>query len=180
MYGRNIMDKLYKKYKELGKCVRCGNERDIGKTRCSTCHKAHLAYQEKSKNKAIANGICRYCLINPKEDTKSMCASCLYKHGKKQKQNYQNLRQACLNGYGNKCACCGQNNHKYLQLDHVDNDGAQHRKELFNNNHRKGSIYPWAFKNNFPDNLQLLCANCHQAKTLHGGCTEDDHPLIVK
>lgn len=105
-----------------------------------------------------------------------MCEDCLQKHGAKQKQGYHEARVACLTAYGGQCRCCGETNHKYLQLDHVGNDGAAHRREIANGT-RGGSNYQWAFRNGFPDRLQLLCANCHQAKTVHGGCTEDDHPL---
>ena len=29
----------------------------------------------------------------------------------------------------------------------------------------------WATRNGYPDTLQLLCANCHAAKTITGDCS---------
>lgn len=169
------MTNSYKKYKELGLCVRCGSERFNNKTRCEKCHTEHLNYQAKSKTKAISNGMCRYCLSSPVFETKSMCKNCLEKHSTKQKELYAFHRKSCIDAYGGQCACCGLSSEKYLQLDHINNDGKDHRKQIYPNNHHRGSMYTWAFRNNFPNNLQLLCANCHQAKTSGKSCTPEDH-----
>jgi 5-methylcytosine-specific restriction endonuclease McrA len=167
------VNKKYLEYKNAGTCVRCGSERMLGKTRCPEHHKQHLAYTAKGKSKAISKGLCRYCLIEPVNEDKSMCEECLTKHSARQKGIYQKHRAGCISAYGSKCVCCGISNQKYLQLDHINNDGADHRKAISID--RGGSMYTWAFRNNFPDNLQLLCANCHQAKTVYGGCTSEDH-----
>lgn len=169
----------YIEYKAAGLCVRCGNTRLEGKTRCIDCHQQHLAYNAKAKSKAMLKGDCRYCLIRPIEPGKSMCGGCLVKHNIKQKTNYQKYRNAAIIAYGECCVCCGNPNQKYLQLDHIHNDGVTHRAEVFNNR-RTGNMYKWATINNFPNNLQLLCANCHQAKTVYGGCDEHDHPPYVR
>jgi 5-methylcytosine-specific restriction endonuclease McrA len=81
--------------------------------------------------------------------------------------------------YGGKCACCGLDKEKYLQLDHINDDGAEHKKQINANKSINGHyvvcMYKWAVKNNYPSNLQLLCANCHQAKTVKKPCTHEDH-----
>jgi hypothetical protein len=164
----------YLEFKNAGLCISCGDDRWNGKVRCELCHSKHLGYQEKAKSKAIARGDCRYCLISPRVEGRSMCGKCLIKHGTKQKQSYHAARAASITAYGGRCRCCGTTNQKYLQLDHVNSDGADHKRELYNNG-RAGSMYTWALRNDFPDRLQLLCANCHQAKTSHGGCTIEDH-----
>jgi len=167
------MSKKQALYKQMGLCRRCGKEPLPGKTRCLKCNEDHLQYSAKAKRKAVSNGLCRYCLVAPIAAHKSMCLDCLKKHRDKGKQRAEAARKLCIENYGGRCKCCGISNQKYLQLDHVNNDGAVHRKEL--SGKRGGNIYFWAVKNNYPDRLQLLCANCHQAKTLFGGCTEDDH-----
>lgn len=173
-----MVNKKYAKFKLEGTCRRCGADPLPGKTRCEKCHSAHLGYQNKSKAAAIADGRCRYCLVNPFEPGRSMCATCLTKHGSKQKANYHKRRNEVILRYGGRCKCCGNSNQKYLQLDHINNDGATHRRELANG--RGGCISTWAYRNGFPDNLQLLCANCHQAKTAHGGCDDSDHPPFIE
>ena len=154
-------------------CVRCHIPTNNGRTRCDKHHQAHLEYQRKAKNKAISIGKCRYCLANDKLPNKSMCNSCLIKHNTKGKILYDIKRKNCVQAYGGKCNCCGLANEKYLQLDHINNDGNIHRMKIFNGH--KGCMYTWAKQNNYPSNLQLLCANCHQAKTSNRPCTPDDH-----
>jgi hypothetical protein len=105
-----------------------------------------------------------------------MCGTCLEKHRKKEKVRGQRYREQCIVAYGEKCVCCGKAVKKYLQLDHIENDGAEHRQKVFGGRH--GNMYRWAVKNDFPDCLQLMCADCHQAKTYFGGCTEEDHELM--
>jgi hypothetical protein len=47
-----------------------------------------------------------------------------------------------------------------LTLDHVHNDGAQHRKLIGGGGHR---TYSWVRKNGYPDGFQTLCGS-HQLK----------------
>jgi hypothetical protein len=60
--------------------------------------------------------------------------------------------------YGGKCVC-GESNPLFLNLDHKDNNGAKHRRDI-------GSVMlaVWARQNGYPDILQLLCDNCNLAK----------------
>src|SRR3990167_3000853 len=75
------------------------------------------------------------------------------------------LRQECLQRYGNKCICCGENHLEFLALDHKNNDGKEHRKQI------KGRlIYEWAKNNNYPAIQQILCHNCNLAKGFYGRC----------
>lgn len=63
------------------------------------------------------------------------------------------------------CACCGENNVKFLCLDHIDGDGNKHRKEM------GCSIYQWLKKNNFPVGIvQVYCYNCNMANAFYGSC----------
>ena len=106
-----------------------------------------------------------------------MCQSCLDRTNKNSKRQTQEYRQKVIEAYGGACMCCGITVEKYLQLDHVNNDGNVHRKQIrrYNNG---GLSYSWACQNGFPPILQLLCANCHQAKSRHKPCTKEDHLQI--
>ncbi len=166
-----MKNKKYVEFKKLGLCVRCGKKPLIGKTRCETCHAKHLEYQKTAKQKALDAGLCRTCLINILDNNSQQCLKCKSKNNKRGKENYQKVKSECIQSYGEKCVCCGETNIKYLQLDHINNDGGKHRNEI-----GAGiNVLKWAKKNSFPKSLQLLCANCHQAKTIYGGCTLDDH-----
>lgn len=84
------------------------------------------------------------------------------------------LKAETFNAYGNACACCGESEKKFLTLDHINGDGAAHRKTL------KGggtAIYDWAKKHHFPPTIQILCANCHFAKTFYGNCPHQQSDL---
>lgn len=170
------MNKTYQKFKEAGLCRRCGAEPAPGRTRCAKCHEKHLEYQKTHKEKALDAGLCRTCCKAKQVVDSTQCEECLALARERGVKQYQIWRLACIEAYGGECSCCGKTNPKYLQLDHIANDGAAHRKELVKQG-RGGNTYKWAFKNGFPPILQLLCADCHQAKTFYGGCTEADHPL---
>lgn len=71
-----------------------------------------------------------------------------------------NLKYSVLSHYGGgKCACvkCGFDDLRALSIDHINNDGGEHRKRVGNG----GSVmYRWLLNNGYPDGLQTLCMNC--------------------
>lgn len=79
----------------------------------------------------------------------------------------QRVRAEMIAAYGGRCACCGESNHQFLQLDHIYNDGAADRRNRNGNQSRH-----WAKlkKQGWPkDRLQLLCANCNFGKLMNRG-----------
>jgi len=69
------------------------------------------------------------------------------------------------------CACCGETEIQFLTIDHLNNDGAKHRKEI---NHRR--IILWLIEKNFPEGYQVLCWNCNSGRHYNGGiCPHKDH-----
>jgi len=67
-----------------------------------------------------------------------------------------------------KCACCGSTYTEFLTLDHINGDGAQHRREL------KGRrVYRWVKAHDYPSGFQVLCMNCNFAKGMFGFCPHD-------
>ena len=80
----------------------------------------------------------------------------------KSKQNKKE-RLIVLNHYGGKCAFCGDKNINHLCIDHINNDGGQHRKIV------PASRLPrWLIKNNFHNGFQILCQNHNSEKQIHG------------
>lgn len=77
------------------------------------------------------------------------------------------LKAEVFAAYGNKCSCPGCNiaDPRFLTLDHVNNDGAQHRKKV-----KSGTqVLLWAKRNNFPPSLRLMCWNCNCARQWNDG-----------
>jgi hypothetical protein len=67
--------------------------------------------------------------------------------------------------YGGCCACCGEDDVRFLSLDHVENDGNEHRKT-----YNCQQIYWLAKKEGYPkDKYQLLCHNCNMGKSINKG-----------
>lgn len=86
------------------------------------------------------------------------------------KANHQGKRLLVLNHYGHKCRCCGEDNHEFLTIDHINGDGDEQRKMY---PEQKNNFYHWIVKNGYPDDLQVLCHNCHIAKHKYGGCPHE-------
>jgi len=81
-----------------------------------------------------------------------------------------NVRYRVLAHYSGgepKCACCGVEGIVFLTLDHINNDGAQKRRE----HGSKGGVhyYRKLIREGFPEGYQTLCWNCNAAK-VYGAC----------
>ena len=71
-----------------------------------------------------------------------------------------------------KCQRCGFDRIDGLVLDHINDDGSQHRKAagISHRGHGTGMrIYEYVRKNGKIDGLQVLCANCNTIKQLQYG-----------
>jgi hypothetical protein len=75
------------------------------------------------------------------------------------------------------CKCCGEMTHQFLEIDHIDNSGAEHRRQMVKEGCSK-NIYIWLKKHNFPEmNIQVLCANCNKAKWRFGICPHQNKEI---
>ena len=91
------------------------------------------------------------------------------KSGRKNRMNKlwrMKLRLEVLIHYGGNppiCACCSEDIIEFLSIDHINNDGAKHRKELgIRRESTHGTkFYRWLRNNNFPEGFQVLCYNCN-------------------
>lgn len=76
------------------------------------------------------------------------------------------VRAEMVAAYGGQCACCGEREPLFLELDHIANDGAAERIR-----HGNSLVELLALKKaGWPtSNHQLLCSNCNQGKRRNGG-----------
>lgn len=67
-----------------------------------------------------------------------------------------------------KCAICGFDNIDGLCIDHINNDGAEHRKKyhISGRNSAGTNTYEVLKREKFPDGMQVLCANCNLIKEM--------------
>ena len=77
-------------------------------------------------------------------------------------------KQDVLVAYGRSCACCGETEPVFLTIDHIDGNGAEHRRQI--NNRGGSSFYYWLRQNGYPEGYQVLCWNCNSAKHINGTC----------
>lgn len=89
-------------------------------------------------------------------------------------RNYnRQLKQQIMAHYGDVCACCGESELIMLSLDHINGDGAKHRKEI-----GRVNFYSWVRANGYPDFLRILCFNCNIGRYRNGGaCPHEDTRL---
>jgi len=84
-----------------------------------------------------------------------------------QRTRYRALRAEVIAALGSCCRCCGESEPIFLELDHIRNDGASHRREIGRGAY---TTYTHVKAAGFPqDRFQLLCANCNQGRQRNGG-----------
>jgi hypothetical protein len=121
----------------------------------------------------IENAICTMCTVKLNEQNcysydkalrreikiKYYCKSCVAE--KRANRTIAN-RNTIIKEYGGKCNSCGYDHPLSLEIDHINNDGGQERKEL-----KIKDVYNYLIQNNFPkDRYQLLCSNCNYEKNI--------------
>lgn len=84
-------------------------------------------------------------------------------------RNHNNkVKRRVMDAYGGVCQCCGESMLEFLTLDHINNDGNEHRKTL------KGfgagtALYRLLEKQGWPEGFQTLCMNCNWARHWNNG-----------
>lgn len=88
----------------------------------------------------------------------------LSRKSRKTQKCYHKTRLRVLSHYSKGipfCNNCGVKDERVLSIDHINDDGYKHRKEI-----NQSSIVFWIVKNNFPKGFQVLCHNCNWLKEL--------------
>lgn len=123
-------------------CVFCGNAFEASRSdakRCVSCRQKYLMEYRR------------------KDSTKS-----------RRKISNRKIRERLFEGYGNKCACCGESRFEFLALDHVDGGGRVERKTRSTQ-----QIALTAIREGFPDKYRILCHNCNQAIGWYSVCPHE-------
>lgn len=170
---------LYAQRVEAGICCKCGQAKAVDNYRhCQPCLdyiksiKSQPKCKETQKNtrktrkdEMAAIGLCYRC----KEPIKIVegniqCLTC----NEYQVDRRIQIREFVYTAYGNKCACppCGEIRWQFLTLDHVNDDGAEHRKQEPNTSK---ALVEWAYKNGCPPSLRLHCWNCNNGRERNKG-----------
>lgn len=149
---------IYREENDLTICKVCGSR--SGLEICEHCQE----FVEDVNDELLKSDLCIVCLSNKRHLPYLMCAPCKKKwtHTRANTDYRRRIKEQVFSHYGNKCVTCGEAEILFLQIDHINEDGWEIRK---NNRDFLGTkLYKWIIDNNFPKNLQLLCANCNRKK----------------
>ncbi len=150
--------------KSLGLCsVCCKRPKDDAFSTCDPCR----ARQRRYAANRVSRGQCTGCGSMARAGAQSCLACHTARLGR-----YAALKANVFQAYGGSCACCGESQSDFLAIDHVENNGADHRRELAGKRYKSMTgvhMYRWLKKNEFPDGFQVLCHNCNFSKHLNGG-----------
>jgi hypothetical protein len=150
---------------EAGTCS-CGNKVRNDEKRCGDCAILYAQKLKLKRNNIASKGICPECR-NENDTSNYRCSKC----AAKRKASAKRLKLEVLNAYGGpKCSCdkCPEKsgNIDFLTIDHINNDGNEHRKVLGSGG---STLYRWLRKNKFPSGYRVLCFNCNSARHINGG-----------
>lgn len=135
---------------------------------CTRCREEKPT-TEFNKNRRWEDGLNRYCRDCANDVRRASDAKHRDKRRATVRAGYYRRKMEVINHYGGKCACCGESEPAFLQIDHIDDDGATHRASLPHSG-AAGVIYRWLKQNGWPEGFQVLCANCNMAKSSRAGC----------
>lgn len=123
--------------------------------------------QYRDRKKLI--GLCQICTKARINNT--YCFDCNEKQRERARTYFRNQKLEVLNHYGAVCNCCGETEDAFLSIDHINGDGKKHRQQINGGKGRTAGsrFYSWIVKNNFPENLQVLCMNCNFGKYINKG-----------
>ena len=143
--------------KNAGAC-KCGRPKTQNRMRCGACIESGRKTSAIRNKKRKMLDVCRHCGV---VCGRSKCDKCR----ERARASLARLKARVMTAYGARCVCCGECDTRFLTIDHIDETGASHRKQI-----PGGSLYRWLEKNNYPkNNYQILCFNCNCGKHHNGG-----------
>jgi len=123
-------------------------KRQKSRERYKRWYEKHKAEARRHKSEAMR----RYRAENPA------------KHRAQSREAKRKLKNAVFDLYGRKCVCCGFADQRALTLDHINNNGAEERREL-----GERGVYRRALNNYLPLEYRVLCMNCQFIKRIETG-----------
>jgi hypothetical protein len=148
--------------KQPGICSKCGRHlplADFGENEaspdgrdwwCKSCKKTYkAAWKQENRERELAKARA-YAVASRSAAPEH--------HRELRLSRVKRLRATALRAYGGdppKCACCGEAHEEFLQIDHPNGDGAEHRRQI------RVPIYSWLKQNGYPPGFRVLCANCN-------------------
>lgn len=157
------------KLRAQGLCVRCWKPSE--KSQCKVCNEKANEWRRATEAKRRASSLCVRCGKGPLPDNARLCQKHIESDRAKDRRKCAKLKDEVFAAYGGYiCNCCGETGRTFLSIDHINNDGSKHRREIGAANGT--AVYAWLRKNKFPPGFQVLCFNCNHSKSLNKGVCE--------
>ncbi len=166
-----------------GYCGTCGVYEVVDFTTCDRCKETVRRNHRLRIVERKRDGLCTTCGKNKSVYGMKTCQRCRDEHSekwikngeeykRKDKISRQKLKRYVMDKYGGCCVCCGESGLKFLTIDHVNNDGKEHRKQGVGGG---DNIYRWLRSSGFPEGFQTLCYNCNIGRYRNNGiCPHKD------
>lgn len=135
--------------------------------------------QKRCRERRKSRGLCPNCGKFPPLLGHTRCEKCRTRHNRDDRTRSTTILEAtgthpvttrhraarleAIAHYGGKCAACDITHPAFLTFDHVNDDGARHRKT---ERGAKTHIFIWLKRNGYPSGFQLLCWNHNWLKFL--------------
>ncbi len=162
--------------RKAGLCVCCKADTG-GSRRCRKCSAKQNVARKKRYVSDKAKGICTKCR-KKKAEKGVLCIKCHSGLDVEMRKRVtttwrRKLRVEVMAKYGGKCACCGEKELLFLEIDHIEGNGGKHRKAIGGG----ARMYMWLKKHGFPKGFQALCRNCNYGRFRNGGiCPHKEKP----
>lgn len=146
---------------------------------CIECHveKPLVEFHFKNKAKGYRQPRCKPC---HQADTGVRAAGRRGRINELSRARRLILKLQVLDLYGGACMCCGETNHKFLTMDHVQGDGALHRESVSQAEDRLKEMLSVRDDTRF----QVLCWNCNCGRAYNaanrGICPHKGQVLTVR
>lgn len=138
------------------------------------CKQCSAVLRKKRKLRYTEEKLCLDC-SNPLDRGGTRCCAC----ASGRCIDKQLLKIKVMNRYGGcRCSCpgCNENNLTQLSIDHINGDGAKHRKEIGRGNY----IYNWLVKHDYPPGFRVLCLGCNSSCGFFGFCIHESRQLMYR
>lgn len=111
------------------------------------------------------------------EKYRARCRTWHTKHTEQKKIERRLVKYHVVAELGGNCACCGEDDLRFLTIDHINQDGKQHRREVGGSGHH---VYLDIKRLGCPkDRFRVLCWNCHMATSRGDICPHKEGAVSV-
>ena len=99
------------------------------------------------------------------------------RHLSKARDRNAELRWMAIQYLGGICECCGEKNHKFLTIDHINNNGAELRARGWTTAKTCREI----LTNSHPYPVRVFCMNCNAGRQWNGGiCPHEEERNLAR